>query len=108
MRREIRSAADVLRAARLKLSKRGAWTRCVLARDKSGAQVPAQASCATQWCAIGAIQAVRPGWYYGRAILQLERAIGNEGISIWNDRPSRTRQQVIAAFKKAEKFARTK
>jgi hypothetical protein len=48
---------SVLKRARERLAKPGAWTQGELARDASGYGVPGYSASAVCWCALGAVEA---------------------------------------------------
>jgi hypothetical protein len=96
------AVADKLRVARALVAK--GWTQEVFARDRRGKEVRTAERSAACWCAYGAViraDAEYDGYVY------LSRAIGLTGqlISQWNDEPTRTQQEVLAAFDRAIELA---
>lgn len=58
-------------------------------------------------CLIGALNLVAPGWF-NDAVTPLRDAMGvtyDIQISVWNDDPSRTYEDVVLALKRAEELA---
>lgn len=55
------TAAEILRAARLKLSDRSRWTTAFLARNANGERVSCRSPEAVCFCAYGALKAETPG-----------------------------------------------
>lgn len=91
----------------LSLIERG-WTQGTGARDSFGRSVSIDAPDAVTFCAIGALTKVT-GANSLRVIhnhrLLLERAGAGTGITNWNDSTKRTKEEVIAVFKKAIELA---
>ena len=102
---EDKTAVDVLREARELIAKPGGWTQGVFARTSEGKACPWQASTASCFCALGAVErasAAGNRWHTRNQATDILRSegIGNiaESISLWNDAPHRTQADVIAAF----------
>jgi hypothetical protein len=93
---------DLLRDARRRLSKRGAWTRGEVARTRSGAPVIPNGESAVSWCALGALDASNPSFHVRhQARGLLVRAMGGVLVSDFNDTAGRKKREVLAAFDKA-------
>jgi hypothetical protein len=77
------------------------WTKGACARNAKGRAVGTCDEEAVAWCPIGAIDAAYPHMFeYRDACKRLQRVVGMS-IDIWNDVPKRTKEEVLAAFKKA-------
>jgi hypothetical protein len=95
------SIADILNRAADRLSKEGAWVQHTLAKDTDGTQVPPDYATACQWCSKGAISAeAQYAHQQYRAEITLRKVI-DAPITVWNDHPTRTQAEVVAAFRKA-------
>jgi len=80
------------------------WCQGASARDASGRTVTPSSSEARRWSILGALLASRNG---GR-VSELEGAVGalhssidEPALEVWNDRPGRTQQDVLATFEQA-------
>jgi hypothetical protein len=98
--------AILIKAAELLESSPTAWTQGRLARDDRGWPEAPNHPSACQWCAIGAIAKVQnlseaSQMYDSAAKLLASQLSGT--IVYWNDHPSRTREEVIDALRKAAK-----
>lgn len=103
--------AEVLRAARERISTPERWTRDAFARDPEGWAIDPKHERACAWCTLGAICSVLPGTdpdpgdgrgpLFDAARALLARAIGRELVAWWNDNPVRTHAEVLAAFDRA-------
>jgi hypothetical protein len=96
---------DILtKAAALLESSPTAWTQSVIARNAAGRVAAPNSPEACSWCALGAIAKVRGQPYATRtncpATQLLETYLG-EYAGNYNDRPQRTREEVIAALRGA-------
>lgn len=62
------------------------------------------------FCAVGAVEHCPQRYTRGaaRAYIHLVDATKSSVLSAWNDKPERTKRQVLAAFAKAAKLARAK
>ena len=94
---DTRTTADVLRAARAKITPEGAWTQRELARTADGSPDAPDNPLATCWCAIGAIESLTNETYALRALYLM----GVDDIAKWNDAPGRTQAEVLALFDRA-------
>jgi hypothetical protein len=85
----------------------GGWTRGTFARNARGVPVQAQDKRAVRFCPSGACWRVGGAW---RLIRLIEAEIGPRAtLNIWNDRPERTKAEVLALIDKtiaAEKSRR--
>lgn len=81
------------------LSKRGAWTRYVSARDKNNKPIDPLDPIAVKFCAIGAIEKCYPNSNddYKRAEVFNKLREIYDSISLWND--NSTKNKVIKVFK---------
>ena len=86
--------ADVLRAAASRV--RRGWTQGANARDIDGVAVEAYSESAVCWCAVGAICAAADGSpsLAVEAVAAMDGALRGGCAAFWNDRPSRTAEQV--------------
>jgi hypothetical protein len=92
------TAAEVLRAARARVEQ--GWTRGGCAVDRNGDPVGATNDTAVCWCAFGAIMATDLGVAGADAVAAFGRVISGN-IVAFNDDPSTTKEDVLAAFDKA-------
>jgi hypothetical protein len=82
------------------------WTQNVAARDKDGNEVLPSSEDACCWCIYGAIGASRKDlsretrYKYENKV---EEVIGNYSISLYNDSPARTKQEVIDILEQVER-----
>lgn len=99
------AVADKLREAR-KLIERG-WCQDAYALDANGDEIRENDPSAVCWCASGAllVDLNHPDPIVHRARMMFRRAIKNDFIPGWNDRPGRTQAEVLAAFDKAIELA---
>lgn len=82
----------------------GGWCQGAVARDASGRAVAAWSSHACQWSLLGSLLASRNGGRLSEladAVGSLHSSIGESALEVWNDRPWRTQQEVVAAFDRA-------
>lgn len=82
----------------------GGWCQGAVARDASGRAVAASSSHACQWSLLGSLLASRNGGRLSEladAVGSLHSSIGESALEVWNDRPWRTQQEVVAAFDRA-------
>ena len=111
--------ADVLRAARERISTPERWTKGVYAIDSDGCAVDTSDRRACAWCALGALAASLPCrdpdilgmrtplFDEARALLSagVPRNAGvrscHWSVSFWNDAPGRTHAEVLATFDRA-------
>lgn len=101
---------EILTAAKARIDTPKTWTKRAGARDTAGNIVDSYDPTAVCYCSVGAIYAVGD-YSYGqrvRALSLLGRATGpliGDGVVVWNDAPTRTHAEVMAAFTKAIKLA---
>lgn len=99
---------ETLAAAQARIDAPWKWTQFLSARDDRDRLVDAQDPAACKFCGLGAIWAVAD--YNSpaaeRAMEFLERAIGSQSFSVWQDAPNRTHAEVMAAFTRAIELAR--
>jgi hypothetical protein len=80
------------------------WCQGAVARDGDGRAVDPRSLDARRWSMLGALLA---GWNggpvadLGRAVNSLRASTGQSPLEVWNDRPERTQQEVVAAFERA-------
>lgn len=109
--------ADVLDRAANLIEPEGAWTQGAYSRDQNGNASGDRVAVGKQvcWCAMGALGKVScKGHFrvyeYGtvtrKACEILEHVIGDDDIPEWNDAPSRTQTEVVAAFREAARLSR--
>jgi hypothetical protein len=100
------------------LLQRKGWTQGALARDSSGEETKPCDEAAICFCALGAIDRAacdvtgKRRTKAGNGVgIRLRKAIMHDkvemrkwySITLWNDSPRRTKQEVIAAFKQVQK-----
>lgn len=107
---EMKGVTDVLNAAADLLEKPGAWTQGAASRDVFGnpdgdAEIWPDAVC---WCVWGAIlnvtgetSIVGANQRTKSAAEALERHIGTNDVTTWNDASGRTQAEVVAALREA-------
>jgi hypothetical protein len=80
------------------------WCQHAYAKSDKGRSVTIGSPSAARWCAIGAMTHVYG--IRGRELCdaenRLRNQIGTEAIHFWNDAPSRTQAEVVAAMKEAD------
>ena len=101
-------ASAILRAAADRIEPPGAWTQGAPARTAFGAVlIDHKQPWAKSWSAAGAISvASADRWkkeMSARAYLKL--AVETDRLSDWNDAPTRTQQEVVAALRRAADIA---
>jgi hypothetical protein len=100
------SAKDVLVAARHILENPDHWTKGCFARTAGGGEVDAEDAVAKSFCVHGAIIAAAGGFDvpFRNEALNLLRTAASPSSGFpggWNDAPSRTHADVLAAFDRA-------
>lgn len=107
-------ASEILKAAKKRLSARGAWTQNGFARNKAGWKVEPENPDAVSFCAAGACYLSS----CGIDTIELDDALhwlneaafsatkGRMDAIAYNDRPERTKSQMLVLFDKAIKLAR--
>lgn len=103
-------ASEVLRKAADRVEPEGRWTQGAAARTANGSGVCWDNQTAVCWCTVGAftLEADQDDALDTSVRGYIKRAIGmNEfgHISLWNDQPSRTQSEVVAALRKAAELA---
>ena len=91
---------DVLKAARVRITKPEHWTQGVLARDANGDQLelPRDVN-ATCWCAVGALSAQSFGSaLYGDALDALRCTLPGSSFAIGDYNDEHTHAEVLALF----------
>ena len=78
------------------------WCQGVFAKDREGESVLPHSPCAEQFCMLGALGAVYRDEEYLSATDCLRRTLGETSLTAWNDDPTRTKAEVIAALKRAD------
>jgi hypothetical protein len=93
---------DVLVAARDLVARPGGWCQGQSARGADGAAVYLGRTPAAKHCALGACYVSCGGMpaQFSEAVKLLNKAAGDHVIA-WNDRPTRTQAEVVAAFDRA-------
>lgn len=89
---------EILIAARAKIDAPERWTQGVVARNADGHPTYISAENAVCWCIAGAITSVGGDDVACGVFL---RATGTKHIGKWNDDPTRTHAEVLAAFDRA-------
>jgi len=85
------------------------WAQNTMAKDINGVQVHPASTVACSWCMSGALHRVADsdrecGPHFNDAWSALEDAVGEwPSFTSWNDKPGRTRDEVLEAFDKAIK-----
>jgi hypothetical protein len=79
------------------------WTQKVFARDEFNNRISQYDKSACSYCMIGACRTAAMRHNVGpiSALNALKNAINHPFISVWNDNPYRTKEEVIEAFNKA-------
>lgn len=100
------TVAEVLRAARAKITEPGTWCKHMAACDRDGVKVHPREAEATSFCMLGSLQAVATSLYSEALTVLAEHLSGavpwrTGKISAWNDNPVRTHAEVLAAFDRA-------
>ncbi len=98
------SAVAILRAARERISDPARWTKHVEARNASGKECFPQSETAVCWCGVGAIwaESFTSDWDVDRMTAQMTlAAMTKRSVSDFNDDPTTTHADVLAAFDKA-------
>jgi hypothetical protein len=97
--------SEILRAARKKIEKPECWTKDRAARRIDGKGTYEQDPRAVCWCMTGATAAVDLDDAGCSADTYLVMAVGEQFVPDWNDDPSRTHAEVLAAFDRAIELA---
>ena len=111
-------AEAVLLSAADLLDREGAWTQAFVARDAEGWEIDPYNNSAVQWSAVGAIAhvtGIAGYWLAGEARCLLVHTIASDGYDVprsvpdvikrWNDTRGRTREEVVAALRRAAERA---
>lgn len=99
------SAADTLRQARAIIADPARWTQGGWARNASGDFVDSMSRQAVCWCAWAALNKPKASFNdWDMAVWTFQEVVGGY-IAEWNDTPSRTHAEVLAAFDKAIEIA---
>lgn len=93
-------AVEILKEARKLLIEKG-WTQAAYARDINGYRVSPRSTDAVCFCSIGAIQHVHGSWGVPERFLTRASEHAYWSVPVWNDKPGRTKEDVIALFDKA-------
>jgi hypothetical protein len=93
----------MLREARKRVAR--GWCQGAVARDGDAHAVQAWSADARSWSLLGAILA---SWHDHTSVEPIEtsldalwRAMKRDRLEVWNDRPGRTQEEVVAAFDRA-------
>ena len=99
------AVADKLDEARALIE--GGWSQCRYAINAAGESVDVASDEAVAFCATGALNRIFTeqdgGW---RTASDLLSEVVGEYITVWNDHYTRTKPEVVAAFKRAAELAR--
>lgn len=90
---------EILKEARRLIAEKG-WTQGVYARHANGNLIDPMEGNAACFCSLGAIWKVGGILEHAFAVIALEGVIGIS-LAEWNDDPSRTKEEVLAAFDEA-------
>lgn len=92
---------EILIAARAKIEAPERWTQGAYAKDVDGQQADPCGKRAICWCIYGAVMATTDGDYHKEhsATVLIGEIVNN--IARWNDAPTRTHAEVLAAFDRA-------
>lgn len=101
---------DILEGAADLIETKG-WTQQAAARDQYDHEVRPWDDSAVSFCLIGALECAArtpEGFYvtdYDIARKALQQAVPNDGapLTVWNDTPGRTKEQVVEALRTAAK-----
>ena len=105
----IKRVSTVLVQARAKIADPKHWCQRMYARDKRNRRVEATSPEATQWCAIGAVQAVAPSDLFYAAANLLQESVGSTPVATVNDyrkNPEKAHATILDAFATAIREAR--
>lgn len=93
---------EILIAARAKIEAPERWIRNAIAISAHGDPVPPRSNRARCWCIEGAIRCVAPSDIQVTGAMALFATIvGDTNVPAWNDAPTRTHAEVLAAFDRA-------
>lgn len=99
---------EILIAARAKIEAPERWTQGKFAQTPMADEVPPDSPLASCWCVLGAIAAIThddPHDIRDEVYWPIHKAIGlpadSLAIPAWNDAPTRTHAEVLAAFDRA-------
>jgi len=90
-----------LTAARELLSDPVRWTKGRMARDAAGERAYSRSPEAVCWCAAGALNKVSSAWGVQEAQGILFASVSGKGIAAFNDDPTTTHADILAAFDRA-------
>lgn len=101
--------SQILHVAGDVLEQPGAWTQGYYARNKKGISTSYVDGDAVCWCAAGML--LKMGGMDGIAeavdyLCRVAGVIGTGSLADWNDKPERTQEEIIAAFRQAEQLAK--
>lgn len=115
----MKTAVEILTEARDLIAQPGKWSQGWLAKNSSGHDCASDDPDAGSFCLLGAIERVigtttDREWSEGESVLfhnavrLVESVTGEEYVSVWNDDPTRTQEEVVQAFSKAIEIAKEK
>ena len=84
----------------------GAWTQGCFARDAEGEQCGTEDPKATMFCLLGGIELIYPPharYDKRRVVMEKLKVFPRIGyLSVWNDDPKRTREEVVVVLKELD------
>lgn len=102
---------DTLTRARALIAQPETWTQNAYARDSDGTPIVSNSPDAVCWCLTGAIyRVITPGSYLGNPDYlaatdalsdALPAHVTSEDLTVWNDTPRRTHQQILNLLDRA-------
>lgn len=99
------TTAAVLRRAKALIDTPAKWTKGALARDAAGTRLPWSArppyDGAVCFCAEGALAKAAGESLPHRPWMAMQEAVGTDSLFEWNDEPTTTHAEVMAAFDRA-------
>lgn len=90
-----------LMAARELLSDPARWTKDMAARDAGGEECLVDDITAASWCSLGAVLKQHPDFKTEVTAFALLEEAANHNVALFNDAPSTTHADILAAFDRA-------
>jgi hypothetical protein len=97
---------ELLIAARSIIDTPEKWTKGAVSRDRSGSSL-FRVEGGVKWCMLGAVElAIKPTntreiFIFEDAVSQLNKVLGSDSVSEFNDRDTTTHEDVLRVFDKA-------
>lgn len=103
--------SEVLHRAVEIFSQPGTWTQNAYARDQNGSdQVLPEDENAVCWCSLGILHKLSNtacALEIPIAANFLRKSVGTTNLFAWNDAPWRTQDEIVSAFRAAERIAKS-